>query len=238
MIKACLLALLLLPARGHALTLGDLRAEARVLALDNGVRLRFSTSTIDNWLNEAQRLVALETKSIRKAADFTTTAGATYYALRSDVIQVSRVTSNYQELGEETPESLAGKVGWNWIEAKGKPTSYYLNFATRSYIAFYPWPDTGSSTTSIHYEYWSQATDLSAAGSEPWNGIDEFTPYHRILAYYAAAHMTAIDGRPDLTAFYLQMYQAGLDRMKREANDRPSYRPGIRPGTPTMRTGP
>ena len=213
-----LAALVWLPHQARALTLADLRTEARVLSLDNGSRLRFSTSTIDNWLNEAQRIAAVETRAIRKAGAFELVAGTTYYGLPSNFLHVARVTFKYRELGEETPESLAGKIGWNWIESKGQPSSYYLNFSTRTNIAFYPWP--------------------SATSDEPWSGIDELVAHHRLLAYFAAAHMTAIDGRQDLSAFYMGMFSAGLERMKREANDRPSYRPGLRPGGPTIRTGP
>ncbi|MDI6774018.1 MAG: hypothetical protein QME60_01285 [Verrucomicrobiota bacterium] len=233
-----LILVLWLPSAADALTLADLRTESRALALDNGNRLRFSTATIDGWLNEAQRVANLDVKAIRKSSLFETSAGTTYYALPSDFLQIARVTWKYRELGETTPEALAGKVGWNWIEAKGQPTSYYINFSSRTKIAFYPWPDTGQSTGTVRYEYWAQTTNMKATTDEPFGGTAEFNPHHHFLAYYAAGHMAAIDGRADLAGLYLGLFKDGLDRFRREINDRPSYRPGLTPGMPLNRTVP
>ncbi len=61
-----LLALNAAPAA--ALTLVDLRDQTRELALDTGPRVRFSTVTIDRYLNEAQRIAVLDAKPIRLEA--------------------------------------------------------------------------------------------------------------------------------------------------------------------------
>lgn len=239
MTKATLLiCLALLPAPASALTLADLRTQARTLALDNGTRLRFSTSTIDTWLNEAQKIITLEIKPILKSTSFELASGTTYYSLPSDFLQISRVTLRHQEIGETTPEALAGKVGWNWFESKGLPSSYYINFSSRTKLAFYPWPNTTSSTGTVRYEYWAQSTDMSATTDQPWNSITELAPFHHALAYFAAARMAAIDGRPDLAVFYRTTFLEEVERMRREAKSRPSYRPSLQPGTPLNRTGP
>ncbi len=58
MLKSIFFLLLsVLPAKASALSLLNLETEARALALDNGIRLRFSTSTIDTFLNEGQRIM-------------------------------------------------------------------------------------------------------------------------------------------------------------------------------------
>ena len=236
--RIAILLLLALPAPASATTLADLRAEARTLALDNGTRLRFSTATIDNWLNEAQSIANLEMRLIRKSREFDLSAGTTFYSLPSDFLQLLRVTFKYRALGEPTSEALAGKVGWNWIEAKGQPTSYYINFASRTLIAFYPWPDTSSSTGTIRYEYWAQTTDMVLAADTPFNGITELQPYANALPVAAAVNMVRIDGRMDLVILYDNEWDQWMARIKAEANNRPNYRPGMQPGTPLIRTGP
>ena len=221
-----------------ALTLSDLRIQVRDLAIDNGTRLRYSTTTVDTYLNEAQRIVVLDAKPIIKAGSFELVAGTTYYSLPSDFLQMRRLGLRYLDLSEITLESLDNKAGLQWETSGGLPTNYYVSFASRTKVGFYPFPDTSSSTGTVRYEYYAQATNLSAASDEPFGGDAELDPYHYILVYYAAARLAAIDGRVDLAVFYRTEFLEGIERMKREAMLKPSYRPSASPINRSNRVGP
>jgi len=216
-----------------ALTLSQVRTEARVLALDNGsTRRRFSDARLNAFINEAQRSVVLEARPILRSGQFELAAGTTYYSLPSDFLQVSRVTLDWDTLAETTPEAQDRASEWQTVGAE--PTHYYIHFASRTKIGFYPFPDTARSTGTVRFEYWAQATDLSADADVPFNAITELNPYHYALAQYAAAHMAAIDGKGGIASLYITEYRATIERMKSEAKSRPSYRPSASPSN----TGP
>lgn len=218
-------AFLFLAVAGDCLTLSELRTEARVLSLDNGAtRKRFPDARVNAFLNEGQRQVILEARPILKSSQFELVAGTTWYSMPSDFLQVHRLSHDYYILPETTPEALDRTSRWQ--ETGAKPTHYLVNFSSRTKISLYPWPESSSSTGTVRYEYWAQATDMSADADEPFGGIAELDPYHYVLAYFAAAKMTAIDGRMTLAQIYLAEFRAGIERMKSEAKSRPSYRPG------------
>lgn len=220
-----LLGLLTALTPAGALTLSELRAQARVLALDAGTtRQRYTDARVTAFLNEGQRAVVVEARPLLQAGTLELVAGTTYYDLPGDFLQMHRVTHDWEVLPEQTPEALDRSSQWQITGAE--PTHYYVHFASRTKVGFYPFPESSSSTGTVRYEYWAQATAMSADGDEPYNGVTELLPYHDGLAYYAAARMTAIDGRPGLASFYLSEHRATVERMKSEAKSRPSYRPG------------
>lgn len=222
----------------HALTLTELRSQSRDLAIDNGTRLRFLTSTVDNFLNEGQRIAILDAKPIIKSSTLELSVGSTYYSLPTDFFQMRRLTLRYLELEEATPESIANRAGLSWENSTGLPTNYFINFASRTKVGFYPWPDSVSSTGTVRYEYFASPTALSASSDEPFGGDAELDQYHYLLAYYAAYRMAMIDGRQDLGVLYRTEFYEGLERMKREALARPAYRPSAMPINRTNRLGP
>lgn len=222
----------------RALSLADLRSRSRIMAIDNGTRLRFSTATIDGLLNEGQKICILDAKPIIRSIQFELAVGTTYYALPGDYLQMRRLTLKFLELQEITPEAIANKAGLSWETSQALPTNYFINFASRTNVGFYPVPGSSSSTGTVRLEYYAQETDLVASSDVPFNGIVEMQPYHDLLAYYAAYRMAAIDGRSDLAGLYRTEFYTGLERMKREALNRPSYRPGLSPSMGTTRVGP
>lgn len=216
------ISLLIIPA--HARTASQLQADARALGLDSGSsRQRYTDARILVWLNEGQRMAVSDAKPIIKSASFELVVGATYYSLPTDFLQVYRVTLDNDVLDETTPEALDRQDRWQ--ETGAEPTHYFIHWASRTKMGVYPWPESVSSTGTVRYEYYAQVTDLSAAGDVPFNSITELAPYHDALAYYAAARMTALDGRTDLAVLYMAEYRAGVERMGREARMRPVYRP-------------
>jgi len=215
---------LLFPLRSEALTYSEIRTEVRTLALDAGSsRNRFSNARILAMVNECQRQANIEAKPIIKSFQFELATDTTWYALPSDFLQVYRVTHDYDVLKENSPEALDRTDGWE--ETGGEPTDYFIDFASRTKIGVYPWPDTTSDTGTVRVEYIAQVSDLTGDTSVPFNSITELYPYHYGLAYCAAAHMTAIDGRSDLAQLYFAQYAAMVKRLATEAKSRPSYRP-------------
>lgn len=226
-----------LPSESNALTLSQLESQARVLGIDNGPRQRFSTATIDSYLNEGQRIAVVDAKPIIELTSFALSGGTTYYPLPTDFLQVRRVTRDFLDMKEETPESLANKAGLAWEIAQALPTNFYINFSYRGMIGMYPAPG-ASNTGTIRVDYYAQATELVNGADLPFDSIPELTPYHYLLAYYAAYRMTLIDGRSDLAAMYGAEFNAGIARMQREALNQPSYRPGASPSIGSSRVGP
>lgn len=233
-----LLVFVLLAQPAAALTLQDMRDEVRVLAMDTGSRLRFSTSTIDDYLNQAQKNAILEAKPIRRSENFELVAGTTYYDLAADrFFQLERVTVRQRDIYEITPVALARKSK-EWENSTGLPTHYFIDFASRTKVGFYPVPESSASTGTVRYSYYALAKDLSAASDEPFDGIQELGHHHYLLVLYAAFRLVAIDGRADLAALYRSEYAEALVRLKREAAARPSYRPGLSPAPGRSRVGP
>lgn len=236
-----LLALLWLacPILGHGETLGSLQTKTRSLAIDHGTRLRHSTATITALLNEGQRLAVLDSKALVKSARFELVAGTTFYELPADYFQMARVTlRNQLLLSEASVGYLDNRAGQGWQASPGTPTNYYIHFASRTKVGFYPFPGTSSSTGTVRYEYFASATDMSAISDEPFGGAAELDPYGYMLAYYAASILCSIDGRLDLAVLYRRIYDEGMARMKLEAHARAGYNPGAVPANSTNRLGP
>jgi hypothetical protein len=215
----------LLPCLAGALTLSEIRTEARTMALDTGTtRRRFSDTRLNAFINEAQRQTVTESRPILRSTQIELVVGTTFYSLPSDFLQVNRVTLDYDTLYELTPE--ANDKTSRWETTASEPTHYFINFSSRTKIGFYPWPDSVSSTGTVRVEYFAQTTDMSADSDQPYNAITELIPYHYGLAYFAAARMSAVDGKVGLATLYFAEFRATIDRMKSEAKSRPSYRPG------------
>lgn len=217
------------PESAVALSLATLKTDARRLALDEGAtRQRFSSEQIGAWIHEAQEIAIEESRAILKSSQFELVSGTTYYDMPDDFMAMDRLTHDNETLYEVTPEALDRTS--RWIETGAEPTNYYINFASRTMVAFYPWPDSSSSTGTIRYSYWAQAADQADDETDedfiPYNGITELLPYHYGLSYYAAARMAIIDGRMDLANIYTAQWRASVEALKRSAKQRPSYRPG------------
>lgn len=203
----------------------DIETLARVLALDNGPRPRFSTSTIDGFINEAGEVYSLEVKKQLKTTSFQLALNTTFYAMPNDYVQVWSVSLDDYYLQEGTPESLAAR-GQKWRLATGRPTHFFVDFSTRSAVGFYPYPADSSSTGTVKVYYWGQDSVFLATATVGGTFGPEFRPYNDAYAYYAAYRMTVIDGRLDLAAIYKQEWLEYIARAVRELNQRPNYRPG------------
>jgi len=227
-----LLALFLLALPAYCDTLAVMREDCRVLVRDSGSsRRRFSDATLNGFINEGQRETISDIQPIRKSIEFELVAGTTYYSLPSDFVSVRRVTRDYLALREESPSSLDKLAEWQSVA--GLPTRYFVSFASRTKVGFYPWPDGSTSTGTIRLEYNASAVDMTDDAETPFNGIAELQQYGHILAHYCAYRAAMIYGQTDLAAVYLNDYQKDVKRMGETATDRPNYNPGITPAVNT-----
>lgn len=210
--------------------LSTMREDCRTLVKDSGTtRRRFSDATLNGFISEGQREVMMGLLPIRKSMEFALVAGVTYYQLPDDFLQVRRVTRDYLVLTEQSVAMLDKKSEWQRVS--GLPTSYFVSFASRTKVGFYPWPATSGDLGTIRLEYNAMAQDLSADADEPFNGIIELQQYDHMLAHYCAYRASMIYGQSDLAAVYLQNFREDLRRMGETALGMPNYNPGITPAS-------
>jgi hypothetical protein len=225
--------LLFLASAANALVtdnLSTMREDCRTLVKDSGTtRRRFSDATLNGFISEGQREVMMALLPIRKSTEFDLQAGVTYYTLPDDFLQVRRVTRDYLVLPEMSVAMLDKRSEWQRVG--GLPTAYFVSFASRTKVGFYPWPDSSSSTGTIRLEYNAMAQDLTTDLSEPFNGIVELQQYDHLLAHYCAYRASMIYGQQDLAAVYLQNFKEDVKRMGETALGMPNYNPGVTPGT-------
>lgn len=223
--------LLLLAGQAHAITLATVRSDCRVLVSDEGAtRNRFTSAQLLRFINEGQKDLVQYAKPIRKPYSFELVSGTTYYALPSDYLTVVRLTRSYQVLPEVSIQNLDKTQQWQTVA--GLPINYYINHSSRTLVGFYPFPNTTNSTGTIRMEYAAQATDLSADGNEPFNGVAELQPYGYLLSLYCAYRASLIDSEiPQAQAYYAE-FKRGSDMLASDAFSRPNYRPGAVGATP------
>jgi len=211
-----------------ASTRSEMVTSCRVFSRDSGTtRQRFTDTQLESFLNEAQGDLAQALRPIRKSHEFELVAGTTYYDLPDDYTHAYRVTRDRQVLKEESMKSLDKKTEWQSVG--GLPSHYFVSFASRTKVGFYPFPDTVNSTGTIRLEYVAQVDEMTSDSSEPFNGIDEFQAYDDILVHFCAYMVAVIDGQTDVAGVHLSLYQQGFKAMQDEINQRPSYAPGITP---------
>jgi len=203
---ALILASIINPAVCHSKTASELTALARNLGRDPSAtgRVRFTDAQILDFINEGQRDSVASTFCILKEYTFDTVQGTVFYSLPTDYIRIDRLISDDVRLEEKSVLKLDQEYT-EWEANVGIPTAYYINFASRTKVGFYPYPGSVTSTTTVKVEYYAQVTDMTAS-STPFNSITEFTPFHQMLAYYAAAQMLYIDGFSNSADRYLQRY--------------------------------
>lgn len=223
--KALFLFLIILPSTSRAITLTTILSDCRTLVKDSGTRNRFSDAQLTRFSNEGQKDVNSQIWPIQKATQFELVSGTTYYTAPTDFLHTLRVTREYQVIREQSLKSLDSKAEWQNVG--GLPQNYFISFASRTLIGFYPFPDSSSSTGTIRMDYIAQVTDLSSGSDTPFNAITELQPYGYLISFYCAYRASLIDGEIDMAQSYIAEYQRGLKRMSEDATARPAYNPGI-----------
>ncbi len=217
----------------EARTAAELVTEARELARDPSAtgRTRFTDAQILKFINRGMRDTISYTQCLRDNYTFELVALTTWYDLPSNFISVIRVKLKAEDYLVLEEKSLAGldRETEGWETVQGQPDEYYVSFSSRTKISFYPIPATHTDTGTIHIDYYTQA-DILTVSDTPFNAVTEFTPFHSMLSFYAAAEMTVIDGLFGLSDRYMARYITDRERFKLSCIQRPGYRPSISPG--------
>ncbi len=211
-------------------SLSEIRSDCRYLVKDYGAsRRRFSDTILNGFVNDGQNSVVQEALPIRKPFQFELVAGTTYYDLPSDFLAVTRLTRDYLVIKQESLASLDKRMEWQQVG--GLPTSYYVSFASRTKVGFYPFPDTTSSTGTIRLEYAASIQAMDDDTDAPFSGIAELQPYANILSEFCAFKCSVIDGELDMAAVYSKAYEDGKKTLMNTSMMMPNYNPSITPAT-------
>lgn len=225
-ILICLTLVFASPA--SAITLSTLRSDCRTFVKDAGAsRNRFSDAALNRFINEGHKDLNHRTRVIRNSYEFELAVGATYYGMPGDFQHALRVTRDYLFLPERSIQNLDKNQEWQSVS--GLPINYFVHFATRTSIGFYPFPDSSSSTGTIRVDYIATAGELSADGDQPFNGIQELQPHGYLISLYCAYRAGLIDGN-QTAQFYRQEYFSGLKWLDEDGKARIRYRPGASGG--------
>lgn len=217
--------------KAEALTLSQLRDQIRLHVKDVGTsstRQTFTDTQLNSLINEAQRDVVNGVWPIQKSTSFELVSGTTYYALPTDLIEVTRVTWTDKNLKETTfiAEDAAASNA-QWERTGGQPTSYFQDPTQPGYVGFKPYPNSTTSTGTIKMQYVAYATDLSSDSGVPFNSINRLVPFHDLLVLYPCYKIFLIQGNQIKFQMYAQQYEARLAMMSAKFGSKPNYTPGF-----------
>ena len=206
-------------------TLSSLITEARVLSFDaQSSRQRFTDAQVTVFINQGQRKAIDASRCLQTSQSFLLATGTTYYALPSNYLSMERVTIGGLWMTQMSPAALDARSR-GWETASGRPTYYFINFSSRSYVGFAPFPQTVADTDTIKMEYSISATDLSATTDIPYNSVSELTQYQHALAYYAASKMLTIQGLGSQAGAYEKEFNEVVAMMWKACRANPNYMP-------------
>jgi len=183
--------------------------------------VRYSTSTLYEMVNTAQKLMCVATLALDTWAEQDLTSGTTEYLLPANCIAIIRVTmdegdgNGAQYLPQYTVHHLDSDKGESWSIQSSTPTAYYIR---NRYIGFYPAP-TGSPTVKIWYK---KVPDTMTSGSD--YVFDGFTPleiYWEALAAYVAYKILVAEGRTMLLDQLAAEYTGAMKAIEQWINLRP-----------------
>jgi hypothetical protein len=231
--KLLFLPLFFLSTFVSALTLSEIRTNARLLIKDtSSTRQRFTDAQINSFANEAHRDCVNNSWVLSKNTSITLVSGTTYYSLPTDTLAIQRVTREYRNLPETALIKLDGDFSNGaWANSGGTPTSYFQDPSQTDKIGFYPWPSGSTSTGTIRVIYFAQANTLSSDSDEPFNSEDRFAPYHDLLVYFIAYRVYLLEGELEKANLYRQEYESRLVLMAGRVSMKGNYVPSFSGGT-------
>lgn len=183
----------------YADTLSGMRTKIRETIRDKGpssTEYRFSDTTLNNWLNEAQIRIIKETHCMSTRYTIYTITGTREYELPANYLEMEKAyivnsdsTNTYTRLNR-TEIDILDKSLLEWEDAdNNEPTDYYVR--TTSYnvvIGLFPEPDLlHSGTGYLRLDFIIKIGTMSADGDIPFNGVSYMYPYHYMLIDYTIA---------------------------------------------------
>ena len=188
--------------------------------------MRYSSSTIYGFINDAQHRVFYATQLNETYAYQSLVSGTTEYALPSDCLFVERVTLN--TTSSKGAYVIPQKTIWGlddidstWTVKTATPTAYFLR---NRYIGMYPFPSWDGAVLGLWYIKFPSR--MTAESDYIFDGLVVMEPYWELLAIYAAAKIAELEGNTSLYTALAAEWQAGLKDMKDYIRYNPNYTPG------------
>lgn len=218
---------------GCSITLSSVTARVREIIDDpnstNGT-VRYSSATIYNLINTAQRLLCVNTLCLESYVYQALTANTTEYLIPSDCIAVTRVTID--EDADDTKEYIPqltvfhmdvdkGKQ-WNVAESSQIPTAYYLR---NRYIGMYPVPDNAGAILTVWYIKVPALMD--SEDDYIFDGFAQLEMYGEALAAYAAHQILMQEGKPEILESLSAIYAGTFNAIKAWIRYKPDHDPDM-----------
>jgi len=154
----------------------------------------FTTTQIQDKLQEAQERFVLDTRVLRDSTTDTSVDGTQEYALPSDVMDIVRVAHKGVELRRISKADLDFYTTERWDDDSGTPLYYYVDLdPNNKKYGLYPIPTGADAGANVAIEYVKIPPTLSTDSSVPLDGHTLLVPYHNALAYFAAKELMVTD---------------------------------------------
>jgi len=194
----------------------------------NTSRQNYTDAQINAIMNQVNRDVCTLSELIVKSYSFELEINTTGYALPDDTYKILRVTLNDKELEEKTLAGLDGEFsGSDWQTATGTPQDYYQDPANQTYIYFYPFPASSSSTGTVDMNYIAVPNTMSNDTDGFFNDGYRFRGYTDLIVWGSVAQIYILEGRADKAQVYIDLYNTRLASLVSQKGEIPNYFPGF-----------
>lgn len=164
------------------------------LLIDDPANTRFSTTQVQDKIQEAQERFVLDTRALRDSTTDTVVDGTQEYSLPSDVLDIVRMAHKGVELVRISKADLDFYTTARWDQTTGTPTYFYVDLdPNNKKYGLYPIPTANDAGAYLALEYVKIPPTLSSDSSVPLDSHTLLTPYHNSLAYWAAKELLMIN---------------------------------------------
>jgi len=190
--------------------------------------VRYSSATIHSLINVGQRIMAVNTMSIKSYATQSLTINTTEYLMPSDCIAIDRITLTKPDgkgpkvIPQSTVFHLDVDKGKEWSIKTSTPTAYYIR---NRHIGMYPYPNGSNFTLTVWYT--KLPAYMTAESDYVFDGYNQMEIHWNALASYAAAQLLMQDGNTALADKYFAEFVGGMESAVMWMNNHPAFTPNM-----------
>lgn len=187
----------------------------------------YSTTTLLNFMNDAQLDIVCKTRCLEKWAFMDAIADQGEYLLPTDYItmkevQYSQLTSSLSVVNSSSTFrklercSLAGLDNdyTFWQQLKGQPLRYFISASS---FTLNPMPNVGySGTNRIKMWYFYRPANMDFTGKVPFDNNAFLYPYHDLIKWYTCARIMENKGNIAKAQYFDGKYYQLLNLMTSE----------------------
>lgn len=163
------------------------------LLIDDPSNDAFTTTQVQDKIQEAQERFVLDTRTLRDSVTDTVVANQQEYALPSDVLDVIRASHKGVEIRRISKADLDFSFSDRWDQTTGTPKYFYVDLdPNNKKYGLYPIPLADDAGANLAIEYVKLPPTLSSDSSVPLDGHTLLAAYHNSLAYWAAKELLMI----------------------------------------------